>query len=89
MKYSLDLKDAKNSFDKNGYFLLKEGFVRDIVIEAAEWLKSQNLDQLAKTWTDQEPGVALAVYQNIHKDNSQFQKLLRTMKCQNCILSYE
>ena len=75
MKYSLDLKDAKNSFDKNGYFLLKEGFVRDIVIEAAEWLKSQNLDQLAKTWTDQEPGVALAVYQNIHKDNSPISKI--------------
>ena len=80
MEYSFKLNDAKIFFNNNGYFLLKEGFASDIAFEASEWLKSQNLENLASTWTEQEPGVSLAVYQNIHKGNSPISQIASNPK---------
>jgi ectoine hydroxylase len=64
-----------DSFKKNGYLLIKNFFPSLNSVEAANWLKSQDQASLAKTWTDQEPGVPLAVLQNIHKGDTPIAKL--------------
>jgi len=74
MKLKNNKKDIEN-FNKNGFFLFEGAFQEADVEEAVKWLKSQNLQALAKTWTDQEPLVPLAVYQNIHNNNSPLAKL--------------
>ena len=43
--------------------------------KATQWLKKQNLKELAKTVGDQEPGVPLAVYQDIHKGTTPIAQL--------------
>ena len=42
-------------------------FKREDAEKVACWLKSQDLEALATTWTDREPLVSLAVYQNVHQ----------------------
>jgi ectoine hydroxylase len=69
---SLDGKEvakAKENFKDKGYHLFKGMFSADDCRSAATWLRSKNLASLAKTFTDQEPGVDLAVYQGIQFQN--------------------
>ena len=75
MKMDILTTDQHQFFAKNGYLLLKGFFPMSAAKAAGEWLRSQDQLGLAKTWTDQEPGVALAVYQNIHKGDSPIAKL--------------
>lgn len=56
-------------FHEEGYVLIQNFFPREKAQAASNWLRSQDLESLAKSWTDQEPGVPLAVYQNIHQGN--------------------
>lgn len=56
-----------SKFQEDGYVLLKGFFPEEKAKAAAEWLRSQDLKSMAKSWTDQEPQVDLAVWQNIHK----------------------
>jgi len=62
-------------FEKKGFLLVKNFFNREKALAANQWLKTQNQNTLAKTWTDQEPGVDLAVYQNIHQDKTPIAEL--------------
>ena len=75
-KYSNnEINKATKYFETNGYYLFKNLFPYNVVEQAASWLKSKNLEKLSKTWTEKEPGVSLAVYQNIHQNNSPISKI--------------
>jgi ectoine hydroxylase len=50
-------------------------FKKEEAEKTAYWLKSQDLEALATTWTDREPLVPLAVYQNVHQNDSPINKL--------------
>ena len=56
-------------FDEYGYVVIKKFFPSKDAKAVAEWLRSKDLKSMAKSWTDQEPYVDLAVLQNIHKNN--------------------
>ena len=58
---------AKEHFIEHGYYLEKSVFAEDDALDVARWLRSQNQETLAKSQSDQEPGVRLAVLQNVHK----------------------
>jgi ectoine hydroxylase len=57
---------AKEAFQRDGYYLQRALFDRTTVEEARTWLKNQDQEKLAKSWTEQEPGVPLAVFSVIH-----------------------
>ena len=63
------------SYQENGYVLVKDFFTTDQTTAAGDWLRNQDQESLAKTFTDQEPGVKLAVYQNVHNEESPISKL--------------
>lgn len=56
----------EDMFIDSGYALKKGVFSQEEAMAAADWVRAQPLKELAKSWTDQEPGVDLAVWQNIH-----------------------
>jgi ectoine hydroxylase-related dioxygenase (phytanoyl-CoA dioxygenase family) len=66
---SKDIHVAASSiehFRRDGYFL-QRGFISQAsALEAANWLAGQNQEGLAKSWTEQEPGVPLAVLTAAH-----------------------
>ncbi len=64
--YAITSNDI-DEFENNGFILLKDVFKEKVAEDAAKWLHLQDLESLAKTWTDKEPLVPLAVYQNIHQ----------------------
>ena len=72
---SKDENIAKNDFKEDGYILLKDIIPKDVSQSAAKWLRGRDQEKLAKTWTDQEPGVPLAVYQCVHQDSSPISKI--------------
>lgn len=63
------------SYQENGYVLVKDFFTTDQTTAAGDWLRNQDQESLAKTFTDQEPGVKLAVYQNVLNAESPISKL--------------
>jgi ectoine hydroxylase len=69
-KSNLQIESVRRTFEEDGYVLVKNVFAKENAQKTAQWLRSQDLPKLAKSWTDQEPGVELAVYQNIHTDGS-------------------
>lgn len=60
-------KAALRAFARQGYHLERGLFPRKKASAAAQWLHAQDQAKLAKTWTEQEPGVPLAVYTVVHK----------------------
>jgi ectoine hydroxylase-related dioxygenase (phytanoyl-CoA dioxygenase family) len=56
-----------NEFNKNGFYLHRGMFSQQVAGDAATWLKNQPPHSLVKSWTEQEPGVPLAVYTVVHK----------------------
>ena len=69
-------KYQKHYFDK-GYVLIKNFFDKKDCLKAVKWLNSKNHNKLAKSWTEQEPGVPMAVYFAVHKGNSPISKLAK------------
>ena len=72
--------DSINKFKNDGFVLVKGFFNIEECKSAAEWLKSQD-QKLAKSWTEQEPGVDLAVYSVIHEEKHLYLKLQQIKKC--------
>ena len=70
------IDNQKHYFDK-GYVLIKNFFDKKDCLKAVKWLNSKNHNKLAKTWTEQEPGVPMAVYFAVHKGNSPISKLAK------------
>jgi ectoine hydroxylase len=61
-------RSTVESFQRDGYYLQRGLFPRRQAEEAAAWLRAQDQEKLAKSWTEQEPSVPLAVFSVIHKD---------------------
>ena len=62
-------------FQEKGYLLVKDFFKRDQCELASGWLKKQDHSKLAKSWTEQEPAVDLAVYSVIHEGDTPISKI--------------
>ena len=73
-------EDAIGHFNQNGYFLFRGFFNKKTAIDAACWVKAQATDKLAKSWTEQEPGVPLAVYSVVDNGNSPIAQLVSNPK---------
>jgi ectoine hydroxylase len=69
-----------NDFKKNGFYLHRGLFNRQSACDAANWLKTQDPQSLLKSWTEQEPGVPLAVYTVVDKGNDPIAQLARDPK---------
>lgn len=57
---------AIESYKRDGYYIHRGLFDPRVAEEAAAWLKAQDQAALAKSWTEQEPGVPLAVFSVVH-----------------------
>ena len=69
------IKKLKTEYDKKGFVLVKNFLPKSKCKSALNWLNRQNKKKLSKSWTEQEPGVDLAVYFVIHSGNSLIAKL--------------
>jgi len=58
---------SKDEFQSKGFTIVRNLFSNEEVVEAREWLLSQDPTVLRKSWTETEPGVPLAVYSVIHE----------------------
>ena len=47
----------KKEYEKNGFVLVKNFLNKKKCKETLNWLNSKNKKKLAKSWTEQEPGV--------------------------------
>ena len=61
------ISNLKKNYKKNGFVLVKNFLPKADCKKALYWLNKKNKKKLAKSWTEQEPGVDLAVYFIIHK----------------------
>lgn len=57
---------AMEAYERDGYYIHRGLFDRKVAEDAATWLKAQDQAALAKSWTEQEPGVPLAVFSIVH-----------------------
>jgi ectoine hydroxylase len=64
-------------YKRDGYYLHRSLFSRGEALEAAGWLHAQDHQALAKSWTEQEPAVPLAVYSVIHQGTDPIARLAR------------
>jgi hypothetical protein len=55
------------AYRSDGYYLARGLIPGELVGQAVQWLKNQDRQALAKSWTEQEPGVELAIFSVIHK----------------------
>ncbi len=74
------IKKLKTEYDKKGFVLVKNFLPKSKCKSALNWLNRQNKKKLSKSWTEQEPGVDLAVYFVIHIGNSLIAKLANNKK---------
>lgn len=65
-----------DNFHRDGYLFKKCLFERMTATDAVSWLKAQDQEALAKSWTEQEPGVPLAVYSVVHAAETPIAKLV-------------
>jgi len=73
----------KKEYEKNGFVLVKNFLNKKKCKKTLNWLNSKNKKKLAKSWTEQEPGVDLAVYFVVHEGNSPISKLANNKKVLN------
>ena len=73
-------KKYYKSYHSNGFILLKNFINKNECLKAANWLNSQDQKKFANSWTEQEPGVPLAVYFSIHKKKTPLSKLINDEK---------
>ena len=83
MKTINTLKKYQKEYEKNGFVLIKNFIDKSKCVKALKWLNSKNKKKLAKSWTELEPGVDLAVYFIIHQGNSPVSELVNNKKVLN------
>jgi len=66
-----------SAFRRDGYYLHRGFFDRHAIEEAYSWLKAQDPKALTKSWTEQEPGVPLAVFSVVHTGDHPIARLAR------------
>ena len=74
------INKIKKEYNKNGFVLIKNFLPKNKCKKALNWLNKKNKKKLAKTWTEQEPGVDLAVYFVVHKKNSILASIAKNKK---------
>ena len=74
INYDKENNDTK-AFQQDGYLLVKKFFKQNDCIDASNWLKKQDQSKLAKSWTEKEPAVELAVYSVIHEGDTPISKI--------------
>ena len=72
-----------SEFEKKGFVLVKNFFKKKSCKKAARRLKFKNQKKLAKSWTEQEPAVPLAVYFAIHRNDTPISKLAKNKSLLN------
>jgi ectoine hydroxylase len=65
-----------DSFNRDGFYLHRNLFSPQTVGDAVTWVKAQDPQALAKSWTEQEPGVPLAVYSVVHRGSDPVAQLV-------------
>lgn len=65
-----------DEFAREGYIFIKGLFDACSASAAAAWLHAQEHSALAKSWTEQEPGVPLAVYSVVHAQKNPIAELV-------------
>ncbi len=65
-----------DSFNRDGFYLHRGLFGAQAVGDAVAWIKTQNPRVLARSWTEQEPGVPLAVYSVVHQSDNPVAQLV-------------
>jgi hypothetical protein len=63
-------------YSRDGFVLRRQLFDIDIISEAVNWFRKQDQSALAKSWTEQEPGVPLAVFSVVHQGGNPFANLV-------------
>jgi ectoine hydroxylase-related dioxygenase (phytanoyl-CoA dioxygenase family) len=69
------MNNVIEQYQQEGYYLAKKIFKPKQAQEAADWLRSQNLKKLAKSFMDQSPCDDLAKYQSIHNGDTPIAKI--------------
>jgi ectoine hydroxylase len=73
---AMDLDQSTISeFGENGFHLHRNLFSAQEAAEVVDWMSSQDPEAVAKSWTEQEPGVPLAVYSVVHNGNNPIAQL--------------
>jgi hypothetical protein len=60
-------QDALDVYRRDGYYTCRGLVDRRAALDAAAWMKAQDHESLAASWTEQEPGVPLAVFPGVHR----------------------
>lgn len=76
-------KSQLKKFDKQGFLVIKNFFSKKRIKEALNWLKSRNPKKIAKSWTEKEPGVPIAVYSALGDKNTNVYKIASDKKILN------
>ncbi len=80
MKNNASLQRFQNEYERNGFVLIKNFIDKSKCTKALKWLNSKNKKKLAKSWTELEPGVDLAVYFIVHQGKSPVSELVNNKK---------
>jgi hypothetical protein len=80
MIFNKNKKKHINFYHTNGYVLLKNFLNKNECLKAALWLNRQKQEKFANSWTEQEPGVPLAVFFSIHRKKTPLSKLVNNKK---------
>jgi ectoine hydroxylase len=72
--------DAIQAYQHDGYYIHRGLFDRRVAEEAGAWLKTQDQAALAKSWTEQEPGVPLAVFSVVHAGDHPIGRMARDQR---------
>src|ERR1051326_829295 len=71
---------ARDAYRRDGYYIYRGLFDKGVAEAAGRWLKQQDHAALAKSWTEQEPGVPLAVFRGVHQGAHPVAQLARDQR---------
>ena len=73
-------KSQIKQFKEQGYLVLKSFYPKKNINEALKWLKSRDPKKIAKSWTEKEPGVPIAVYSALGDKNTKVYRIASDKK---------
>ncbi len=76
-------KSQIKQFKEQGYLVLKSFYPKKNLNEALKWLKSRDPKKIAKSWTEKEPGVPIAVYSALGDKNTKVYRIASDKKILN------
>ena len=68
-------KSQIKQFKDQGYLVLKSFYSKKKLVDALKWLKSRDPKKIAKSWTEKEPGVPIAVYSALGDKNTKVSRI--------------